>query len=87
VVQESDTHWLRTDALTEAVKSLAHAADLAERGRDDAYYLKWALHALQLAVQNLMLCTFDLTDRQTLDTKWWKQWETGFEKRGPYPDD
>ena len=87
MVQQSDVHWLRTDTLTEAVRSLEHAADLLEAGRTDAYQLKWALHALQLGVQNFILCTFDFTDRQTLDTTWSEHWEAGFEKRGPYPDD
>lgn len=41
MVQQSDAHWLRTDELTEAVRSLEHAADLLEAGRADAYQLKW----------------------------------------------
>lgn len=88
--QQSCAHWLRADELTEGVRSLDHAAELLEKGRADAYQLKWALHALQLALQNFIFTTLDFGDRQMLDKKWWKKWwkkwDLGLRPRAKYPE-
>jgi hypothetical protein len=82
----SDPSWLRTDTMTEAVRSLERAVEALVAARADAYQYKWALHALQLSSQNFMLLTFTFADRGALDRRWWDEWEQAFAGSTPYPE-
>lgn len=87
MVQASDAHSLRTDTTTEAIRALEHSVKCLELGRNDAYQLKWAIHALQQSTQQFMFATFDFGDRRSLDGDWWAAWQRAFDSGNAYPDD
>lgn len=55
---DSDSTWLRTDALTEAVRSLGVARRHLAEGLIDAYELKWAVLALTWSTQAFIVRSF-----------------------------
>lgn len=58
VGMNNDSTWLRTDELTEAVRSLSVARRHLAEGLTDAYELKWAVLALTWSTQGFIVCSF-----------------------------
>lgn len=55
---DSDSTWLRTNPLTEAVKSLSVARRHLGEGLLDAYELKWAVLAITWSTQAFIISSF-----------------------------
>ncbi|HEY3489827.1 MAG TPA: hypothetical protein VGK27_06875 [Candidatus Deferrimicrobiaceae bacterium] len=78
----TDSIWIRTDERTEALKALEMVVDSLRAARIDPYRWKWAILAMQNAIQALIVTTISGTDglgalRPDIARKWMEAYESG----------
>jgi hypothetical protein len=84
----SSNGYLRTDELRETVEALRKVADELEAAQTDSYAWKWAIIAMQNAVQNAIVAAISGTDQLgALTKKAAREWLEAYEKdRADYPE-
>jgi hypothetical protein len=80
--------YLRTDEIRELVEALRKVADELEAAKTDSYAWKWAIIAMQNAVQNAIVAAISGTDQLgALTKKAARDWLEAYENdRADYPE-
>lgn len=85
---EPSVEYLRTDEIRELVEALRKVADELESAKTDSYAWKWAIIAMQNAVQNAIVAAISGTDQLgALTKKAARDWLEAYENdRADYPE-